>query len=296
MNPSVERPLRDRLSSPEILVAPGVYDSLGAKIAEQSGFTALYLSGASLAYTRLGSPDIGLLGLAEVADSLRHIREATTAWLIVDADTGFGNAINMIRTVRILEASGANAIQIEDQEFPKRCGHLQGKSLVKTAEMVGKIRAACDARARAETLIVGRTDAIAVEGFAATLDRGHRYVEAGADVLFIEGLRDTDQMREVNKQFSGRIPVLVNIVEGGDTPVLSATELQAYGFSVVIFPGALARAFGHMAQQFFASLKAHGTTDPFRPHMLDFRGINALLGTTTILDQGRRYSPENIRT
>ena len=286
--------LRERLKQPRILVAPGVYDALGARIAEQAGFEALYLSGASLAYSRLGGPDIGLLGLAEVADSLRHIRERTKAWLIVDADTGFGNAINVMRTVQVLEAAGASAIQLEDQDFPKRCGHLKGKSLVSCEEMVGKIRAACDARRSSHTLIIGRTDAIAVEGFEAALQRAQAYVDAGADVLFVEGVRDEAQMQQVTRAFASRLPVMVNMVEGGDTPAQPAQALEAIGFSLVIFPGALARAFSFMAQRFFSSLQAHGSTEPFRSHMLDFQGLNALLGTPDILSQGQQYSPENI--
>ncbi len=288
--------LLDRLQKPDILIAPGVYDALGASLAEQAGFEALYLSGASLAYSRLGGPDIGLLGLSEVSDSLRHIRERTRAWLLVDADTGFGNAINVMRTVRVLEAAGANAIQLEDQDFPKRCGHLKGKSLVSSQEMVGKIRAACDARQRADTLIIGRTDAVAVEGMQAAMDRAEHYVQAGADILFVEGLRSTEQMQQVMGRFGQRLPVLVNMVEGGDTPLQSAAVLQSMGFSLVIFPGALARAFGRMAQSFFASLKAHGSTDPFRAQMLDFTELNALLGTPDVLALGQRYSPESIGT
>jgi 2-methylisocitrate lyase-like PEP mutase family enzyme len=295
MKASSTSTLLERLKQTEILIAPGVYDALGAGIAEQAGFEALYLSGASLAYSRLGGPDIGLLGLSEVSDSLRHIRERTRAWLLVDADTGFGNAINVMRTVRVLEAAGANAIQLEDQDFPKRCGHLKGKSLVSCPEMVGKIRAACDARQNQETLIIGRTDAVAVEGLELAMVRAERYVEAGADVLFVEGLRSTEQMQQVISRFAHRVPVLVNMVEGGDTPLQSAPVLQSMGFSLVIFPGALARAFGHMAQTFFASLKHHGSTDPFRPHMLDFTELNALLDTPAILERGQRYSPESVQ-
>lgn len=293
MSPSVTHELADRLKSRNILVAPGVYDALGAKIAEQAGFEALYLSGASLAYSRLGGPDIGLLGLSEVADSLRHIRESTSSWLIVDADTGFGNAVNVMRTVRVLEAAGANAIQLEDQDFPKRCGHLRGKSVVTCPEMVGKIHAACDARSNPKTLIIGRTDAIAVEGFDSAMDRANQYVEAGADILFVEGLRSREQMQEVNRSFAHKVPLLVNMVEGGDTPIQSSQTLENDGFSIVIFPGALARAFSYMAQQFFLSLKTHGSTEPFRQQMLDFKGLNELLGTNALLDKGQKYSAEN---
>ena len=285
--------LREQLGSGRIVVAPGVYDALGAAMARAAGFQTLYLSGASLAYTRLASPDIGLLGLTEVGESLRAIRERTSARLIVDADTGFGNAINVMRTVRLLESAGADAIQLEDQGFPKRCGHLRGKSLVSEAEMVGKLRAAVDARRSADTLIIGRTDAIAVDGIEAALERAERYVEAGADILFVEGIRHGDDLAQVMARFRGRVPIMANMVEGGDTPLQTASELGEAGFSLVIFPGALVRAFAHMAERFFASLAQAGTTRPFWPEMLDFKQLNELLGTAELLAMGQRYAPES---
>ena len=233
-----------------------------------------------------------MLGLTEVADSLRAIRERTSARLVVDADTGFGNAINVMRTVRLLESAGADAIQLEDQGFPKRCGHLRGKSLVSAAEMVGKLRAAVDARRSRETLIIGRTDAIGVDGIEAALDRAEQYVHAGADILFVEGIRNASDLDRVMKQFRGRVPIMANMVEGGDTPLQSASELAAAGFSLVIFPGALVRAFAHMAQRFFASLAEVGTTRPFWPEMLNFSQLNELLGTAELLALGQQYAPE----
>jgi 2-methylisocitrate lyase-like PEP mutase family enzyme len=187
--------LRARLTDPRILVAPGVYDGLTAAIAEQAGFEALYLSGAAVAYTRLGRPDIGLTSVSEMADTMALIRDRVDLPVIIDADTGFGNALNAQRTMRTYERAGANALQVEDQTFPKRCGHLSDKSLIPPGEMVGKIAAMADARASDETLIIARTDAVAVEGFDAALDRAEAYVEAGADVLFIEAPRSIGEMR-----------------------------------------------------------------------------------------------------
>jgi 2-methylisocitrate lyase-like PEP mutase family enzyme len=178
--------LRSRLARKPIVVAPGVYDPLTALLASQAGFMTLYVSGAAIAHTRLGRPDIGLVGMAEVAETLARIRERVTAQLIVDGDTGYGNALNVVRTVLEFERAGANAIQLEDQDFPKRCGHLDGKVLIPAQEMCGKIRAALDARRSTDTLIIARTDAVAVEGLDQALARAAMYREAGADVLFVE--------------------------------------------------------------------------------------------------------------
>src|SRR5271166_1930456 len=178
--------LRLRLTRKPIVVAPGIYDAFTALVGAKAGFTTLYVSGAAIAYTRLGRPDIGLVSMSEVADTLGLIRDRVDAHLIVDADTGYGNALNVVRTVRRFEQAGANAIQLEDQNFPKRCGHLDGKVLIPAEEMCGKIRAALDARHSRETLVIARTDAVAVEGFARAIERAALYREAGADMLFVE--------------------------------------------------------------------------------------------------------------
>ncbi len=287
--------LRERLERGSIVLAPGVYDAFSALLAARAGFDALYLSGASVAYTRLARPDLGYLGVDEVAAIVGHIRERTELPLIVDADTGFGNALNVQRTVAVLERAGASAIQLEDQSWPKRCGHLDGKTLIDAAEMVGKIEAARDARREDSTLIVARTDAVGVEGLAGALERAGRYAEAGADVLFVEALPDVDAMRRASAALAARVPLLANMVEGGKSPLLSSAELQALGFSIAIFPGALVRALASMAQDFFASLKAHGSTEPFRDRMLDFAALNDLLGTAEILAAAKRYDPESSR-
>jgi 2-methylisocitrate lyase-like PEP mutase family enzyme len=281
--------LKQRLNEPRLMLAPGVYDALTALVAEQSGFEAVYLSGASIAYTRLGRSDVGLTTMSEVCDTVTSIRERIRIPLIVDADTGFGNALNMQRTIARLERAGANLIQIEDQTFPKRCGHLGGKTVVGTAEMVGKIKAALDARQDADTLIIARTDAVAVEGFAPALERAEHFLEAGADVLFIEAVRDEAQMVEVNARFAGRIPLLANMVEGGQTPIRSAQDLESIGYRIAIFPGGTARAVAHTLRNYYGSLKQHGTTAPYRDRMLDFDQLNALIGTPELLALGQRY-------
>ncbi|GAB4188223.1 MAG: isocitrate lyase/phosphoenolpyruvate mutase family protein [Thalassobaculales bacterium] len=281
--------LKSRLARPGILVAPGIYDALGAALVERTGFEAAYLSGASIAYTRFGRPDIGLVSMSEVADTVAAIRDRVDLPVIVDADTGFGNALNVQRTVRSFERAGAAALQLEDQTMPKRCGHLQGKSLVAKGEMVGKLKAALDARASPETLIIARTDAIAVEGFEAALDRAEAYVEAGCDVIFVEAPRDEAEMAAICARFAHRLPCLANMVEGGRTPLRPAAALETIGYRLVIFPGGLVRCLAKAAGEYYASLKAHGTTEPFRDRMLDFDGLNALIGTPEMLALGRRY-------
>jgi 2-methylisocitrate lyase-like PEP mutase family enzyme len=281
--------LRSRLTRKPILVAPGVYDAFTALVGAQAGFTALYVSGAAIAYTRLGRPDIGLVSMTEVADTLSLIRDRVGAHLIVDADTGYGNALNVVRTVRMFERAGANAVQLEDQDFPKRCGHLDGKTLVSADEMCGKIRAAVDARRARETLIIARTDAVAVEGLEPAIERAARYREAGADVLFVEAPKTREHLAQAVSALGGSLPLMANMVEGGKTPPLSATELETLGFALVIFPGGIVRALGRMASDYYASLAAHGTTEPFRTQMLDFDGLNDLIGTPDMSALGKRF-------
>lgn len=281
--------LKQRLAEPRPLLAPGVYDALSALIAEQAGFEALYLSGASIAYTRLGRSDVGLTTATEVEDTLARVTERTRLPVIVDADTGFGNALNVERTVRAFERAGAAMIQLEDQGFPKRCGHLDGKTVIPTAEMCGKLRAALDARRGPDTLILARTDALAVEGLEAALGRAEAYLACGVDALFVEALRTAEQMDAACARFAARVPLLANMVEGGKTPVQGGADLGARGFRIVIFPGGTARAVAHALQGYFASLQATGSTAAWRDRMLDFDGLNALIGTPELLARGRRY-------
>jgi 2-methylisocitrate lyase-like PEP mutase family enzyme len=285
--------LLTQLSDDEIVIAPGIYDAFSGAMVQSAGFSAAYLSGANIAYSRFGRPDIGLVSMSEVAETLSNIRERIDIPIIVDGDTGFGNALNVQRTVRLFEQCGVNAIQLEDQAMPKRCGHLAGKTLVSVGEAVGKLHAAVDSRASDHTLIIARTDAIAVEGFECALDRAERYLEAGADVLFIEAPRDHQQMQTIVARFADRVPLLANMVEGGSTPMLTADELQALGFALVIFPGGLVRARARMEQDYFASLKKHGWNKPYRERMLNLTELNELLGTQQILQAGERYDGKN---
>lgn len=286
--------LKARFAQPEIVLAPGVYDALTASLGEAAGFEALYVSGASIAYTRLGRPDIGLVSMAEVAETITMIRDRIATPLIVDADTGYGNALNMQRTMRLFERAGANALQIEDQSFPKRCGHLADKGVIPVAEMVGKIKAATDARASEETLVIARTDAVAVEGFDKALERAHAYARAGADMLFVEAPGSAEELTRVVVELKGTLPLMANMVEGGRTPIKSAQALEALGFSLVIFPGGIVRALARAAQDFYRSLKENGTTDPFRDRMFDFDQLNAVIGTPQMIAAGKAYEAEQV--
>ncbi|MGR3507671.1 MAG: isocitrate lyase/PEP mutase family protein [Sulfitobacter sp.] len=280
--------LRNRINAPDILIAPGVYDGLTAALATDAGFEALYLSGAAVAYTRLGRPDIGLSTASEMTDTMALIADRTDLPVIMDADTGFGNALNARRTMQSYERAGASALQVEDQTYPKRCGHLSDKSLISKEEMSGKIAAMADAR-RHDTLIIARTDAIAVEGFDAAIDRAGSYIEAGADVLFIEAPRDSSELARIADTFKGRVPLLANMVEGGATPISSATVLQDLGFDIVIFPGGIVRALAKTAQDYYASLKENGSNKAFSERMHDFDGLNAAIGTPDMLALGKRF-------
>ena len=273
----------------ETLLAPGIYDALSGLIAEQSGAQAVYLSGASIAYTRFGRSDVGLVSVSEVHDTLAAVTDRIKIPIIVDADTGFGNALNVQRTVRNFERAGAAAIQIEDQSFPKRCGHLHGKVLIKTDEMVGKVKAAVDARKTSDTLIIARTDARAVEGLQEAIDRAHTYEEAGADILFIEAPRSVDELKVIRKSFHLNTPLLANMVEGGKTPVKTADDLKSLGFNIVIFPGGAVRAATFQLQEYYAGLLENGSNAEFSKRMHDFDSLNAVIGTPELLSIGKKY-------
>ncbi|MFL2765539.1 MAG: isocitrate lyase/PEP mutase family protein [Paracoccaceae bacterium] len=273
----------------ETLLAPGIYDALSGLIAEQSGAKAAYLSGASIAYTRFGRSDIGLVSVSEVHDTLAAVTDRIKIPIIVDADTGFGNALNVQRTIRSFERAGAAAIQIEDQSFPKRCGHLDGKVLIKKDEMVGKVKAAVDSRKTSDTLIIARTDARAVEGLQEAIDRAHAYHEAGADVLFIEAPRSVDELKLIRKSFDLNIPLLANMVEGGKTPVKTANDLKSLGFNIVIFPGGAVRAATFQLQEYYAGLLKNGSNSEFSKKMHNFDSLNSVIGTPELLKIGKKY-------
>jgi 2-methylisocitrate lyase-like PEP mutase family enzyme len=268
------------------LSVPGVWDGLSIRLVEQAGFPAAFLSGGALSMARHGRPDVGLVTLAELATTVSIIREVSDLPMIVDADTGFGNALNAQRTMRMLESAGATAIQLEDQSFPKRCGHMAGKAVVPASEYVGKLKAVLDAR-RGDTLVIARTDARSVEGFEATLDRAHLYVEAGADLLFVEGPQTREEMEILSSRFSDTLPLVHNLVEGGVTPLHSANELTALGYAIALHPLLMLHGFIRQAPALLAHLHSTGSTAGL--DIADLNEFNRLLGTTAILDAAKGY-------
>jgi carboxyvinyl-carboxyphosphonate phosphorylmutase len=285
----MKKTFKDKMNNHKMLILPGVYDALSALLAQQTGFEAVYLSGASISYTRLGRSDVGLVSVSEVANTLEMICDRVDIPVMVDADNGYGNALNVQRTVRQFERAGASAIQLEDQSYPKRCGHLNGKILIKTSEMVGKINAALDARKSEETLIVARTDAISVEGLSEAIERAQRYCDAGADIIFVEAPSSIDDMSLIVESLAPRVPLLANMVEGGQTPLLTADKLKKIGYKLVIFPGGLVRAQTYLTQRYLAQLLRDGSTINMLDKMVDFQKLNEIIGTEELLILGARY-------
>jgi len=281
--------LRERLRKGPPVVMPGVYDALSALIAEKAGFEGVFLSGSALAYAQLGRPDVGLVTLSEVAASLERIRERISIPILVDADSGFGNALNVARTVRVFEQAGADAIQIEDQINHKRPGDLTARPLVSKAEMVGKIKAALDARRSDATLISARSDAPFTAGFDEVMDRAHAYSDAGADIVFVEGLSDLAHIQKLNAAFKGLKPLLFNLIDGGKAPVQTVDELAALGFSVVLFPGAAVQSAATAMEKALGTLKADGHTKAIRGAMHDAKSLNQLIGTPGVLAAAKAY-------
>ncbi|MDR7409418.1 MAG: oxaloacetate decarboxylase [Armatimonadota bacterium] len=282
--------LRERLSNGPILVAPGAPDALVARIIERAGFEVVYFSGAAFAYTHLGAPDLGLVSLSETVWRVSAIAEATSLPVVVDADDGYGGPFNVMRTVRLLEAAGAAAVQLEDQVAPKRCGHLVGQRVVPPEVMIGKLKAAVDARRDESLVLIARTDARSVEGLEAALERAHRYREAGADVLFVEAPLSRDELARIAQELPP--PVMVNMVEGGRTPLLAAAELEALGFRLVIFPGAAVRAAAFAVTQLVERLRQDGSTAAMMHRMLSFDELNALVDLPRFQEREQRYSCE----
>ena len=280
--------LRAALVKGHCLRAPGVYDGLTALLAEQAGFELGFVSGACIAFARHGRPDMGLVSMSEVADSVALMRERVALPLIVDIDTGFGNALNVQRTVRVFERAGASALQVEDQVMPKRCGHMAGKQVIAASEMVGKIKAALDARHDADTLIIARTDALGVTGFDDALDRAEQYLQAGADALFIEAPKSIEQMHEITRRFAARIPLVHNLVEGGGSPVSDATTLEQIGYRIALYPAALLHLFVPQAQALLAHIRQYGSTTGYAG-LIDLNRINAVLGAPELLAISERY-------
>ena len=280
--------LRQALAQGRCLKAPSVYDGLSALLAEQAGFELGFDSGACVAFARHGRPDMGLVSMSEVADTVALMRERVAMPLSVDMDTGFGNALNVQRTVRVFERAGASALQMEDQVMPKRCGHMAGKQVISAQEMVGKIKAALDARLDENTLIIARTDALGVHGFEDALARAEQYLEAGADALFIEAPKTLAQMQQISERFAGRVPLIHNLVEGGGSPVADAAALEKMGYRMALYPAALLHLFVPQAQALLAHIKNHGSTVG-RDELIDLQQINDVLGAPQLLAQAERY-------
>jgi 2-methylisocitrate lyase-like PEP mutase family enzyme len=260
----------------QCLSVPGVWDGLTIQLVEQAGFPAAFLSGGALSMARHGRRDIGLVTLTELAQTVQIIREVSDLPLIVDADTGFGNADNAVRTLRALEMAGATAIQLEDQVFPKRCGFLAGKAVIPAAEYTDKLRAMLDAR-RSDLLVIARTDARSVEGFNAAMARAAAYRDAGADLIFIEGPETAEEMTAIATAFAADVPLVHNLVDGGHSPLTTAADLSALGFAFALHPLLLLGGFARQAPQLLAGLRAAGSTDSLQDAIVDLHAINALL-------------------
>ncbi len=268
------------------LSIPGVWDGLSMRLVEQAGFACAFLSGGALSMARHGRPDIGLVTLSELVTTVSLIRETSSLPLIVDADTGFGNGLNAQRTMRMLENAGATAIQLEDQSFPKRCGHMAGKSVIPASEYVGKLKAVLDAR-RGDSLVIARTDARSVESVEATLERAQLYAEAGADLIFVEGPQTSAEMATIAEQFADQWPLVHNLVEGGVTPVSSASELSSLGYAIGLHPLIMLHGFIRQAPALLNHLRQTGSTSGL--DIADLAEFGELLGTADILAAAKAY-------
>ena len=279
--------LRELIAQPGIIVAPGAYDCLTAKIIQQSGFPAVYMTGAGTSVARYGFPDLALTSMTEMIANASDITASVEIPVIADADTGYGGLLNVGRTVRKYEQSGVAAIHIEDQEFPKRCGHLDDKRVIPAEDMVPKIKEAVESRTDKDFLIIVRTDALAVTGWDDTMDRCNRYIDAGADVLFVEALRSPEEARQAVESLS--VPLLYNFVETGKSPLLSAGELEELGFKIVIFPASNLLLVTAMIQKLMGELKEKGTTLGMMDQMVSLEECFELVGLSQMLSVDAKY-------
>jgi 2-methylisocitrate lyase-like PEP mutase family enzyme len=283
---------RSALKSDKIIIAPGVWDGMSALLVQEAGMKACCVSGSAIANMRFGRPDIGVVSMNEVAETVGIIRDRVDIALVVDGDTGFGNALNVMRTVQVFERNGADAILIEDQTTPKRCGHLAGKTLIPAVEMEGKLKAALDTRRDAEMVLIARSDAIAVEGLDGACERAERYIATGVDMLFLEGPRTHDELADIVARFGKRIPLMIAMTAGGDRNPIPAPELERIGYRLVVFGGGngLPRAAVHAARRYLTTLASEGTTQSMQDAMLNFAELQALLETDKMFELGDRYA------
>jgi 2-methylisocitrate lyase-like PEP mutase family enzyme len=268
------RRLRQLLDHDALVMAPGCFDCITARLVAGAGFPAAYITGSGVSMSALGAPDLGAISFAEVAERARRIADSVDIPVICDVDTGYGGPINVIRTVRELERAGVSAIQIEDQTWPKKCGHELGRRVVAIGEMTGRIKAAVDARDDADFVVIARTDARTTHGLAEALDRAEAYREAGADVIFVESPESRDEMQAINARIE--TPTLANMVEGGRTPFLPANELADLGYRLAIYPNSLTRLIGRQGAMMLEHLAREGTTSGLEAQMLDHHGLWSL--------------------
>jgi carboxyvinyl-carboxyphosphonate phosphorylmutase len=281
--------LRQLLGGDEPILAPGAYDVLSARLVELAGFPAVYMTGFGTAASYLGRPDVGLLSMTEMADQARRIAAAVGVPVIADADTGYGNPLNVIRTVHEYERAGVSALHLEDQEAPKKCGHIEGKRLISPADMVAKVDAAVTARSDPDLVLIARTDARAVEGLPSALDRARRYHDAGADVLFVEAPETEEEIETIAEALSG-VPLLFNWAEGGRTPPISLERLAALGFRLVIFPVSALLAATRAVQEVMSLIRAAGTPIETMDRLFDFDHFLDLVGLPEIRELERRFA------
>jgi methylisocitrate lyase len=286
----VRKRMVELLKSNETIIVPGVYDALLGRIVEQVGFQAVYMTGAGVSYSTLGKPDLGLVTLSEMVTRAKQICDAVDIPVIADADNGFGNALNVMRTVNEYEKAGVSIIQIEDQIFPKKCGHMEDKELVSSEEMVQKIKAALDARQDPNFLIMARTDARGVYGLEEAIKRAQQYEEAGADVIFVESPQSVEELKEIRANLSTYL--LANMVEGGKTPILERDELQKLGYSIVIYPGAISRYMIPNVTKMLTNLKDKGTTKDYHQQMFMFNEMNKMLDLPHYEQLQKKYKHE----
>jgi carboxyvinyl-carboxyphosphonate phosphorylmutase len=283
---------RQMLSDPGIITAPGAYDCLTAAIIEKTGFAAVYMTGAGTSVARIGYPDLALATATEMMSNAAAIAATVGVPVIADADTGYGGTMNVRRTIREYERTGVAAVHIEDQQFPKRCGHLDDKRVVPIDEMVQKIRAAADARTDDDFTLIVRTDALAVTGWDDTMRRCDAFTEAGADALFVEAIRSPEEAADVVARTS--VPLLYNFVESGKSPLLNVSELESLGFKIVIFPGSAFMAVAHTVARVMADLKTFGTTEHLIGEMSSLTDAFELMGLSEMLDRDAGYAHDSV--
>jgi 2-methylisocitrate lyase-like PEP mutase family enzyme len=283
--------LRKRLATGRILAAPGVYDALGARLVEQAGFEAMFVSGAAMSASLLGLPDLGLMTVSESLDQTRRIVTATSRPVIADCDTGYGNPLNVRRTVREFEAAGVAALFIEDQTWPKKCGHFDGKELISGEEMVQKVRAAAEARENDELMVIARTDAIAVDGLDAAVQRARAYSAAGADMIFLEAPESVEHLEYALANID--VPLMVNLVEGGRTPLFTVEELDRLGVGLVTFSGTIQKTAINAIQSLLAQLAETGDLASLYPsRIVSLEERSAILRMPELMDLQARYTAD----